>query len=164
MEIIETEYGKLNGVMGASFYENKRLRECMLEEGNILKTPFGELIPKYQVSETRDKQSSCLEFFDTGKIKSIYLEKQTMIETSEGIIQAEMNTFYSDGRIHRIFTLYGQISGFWSEKEEINRATPIFIQVGGLEINQKISCIHFYPHGSVKSLTFFPGESMLLKK
>jgi len=164
MGMIETSYGKLSGVMGAGFYKSGSLRECMLEEMNIIKTTFGDLIPKHQVSESRDKQRSCLEFFESGILKSIYLETQTMIQTTVGQVPAEMLTFYEDGNIHRIFPLYGQVSGFWSEEEETKRASSISLQIADLKITQKISCINFYQMGSVKSLTFFPGETMLLQK
>ena len=154
MEYI-TFYGTLNSIVQEEYYKDGILKECLLEEENILHTNVGNLIPKYLYSDVRSKYRNSLSFYPSGKIKSIYLENTTVIMTPIGEIQAEMLTFYEDGSIHRIFPLYGQVSGYWSEEEEMKKIQPIGKKINGILFKAKIMTYCFYPSGVVKSLTFF---------
>jgi MORN repeat variant. len=158
--MISTNYGVLTGEYGVAYYDNGSLKGCALEEECPLKTELGVLIPKYQISESRTKHRNAIEFYDDGVLKSIYLEKKTSIPTVIGDIEAELVTFYTNGNVHRIFPLFGQISGFWSEEEEKKLAQDIKINMPGVYIQNKVSCICFYEKGNVKSISLYNGETV----
>lgn len=131
-----------------------------MKEYNEVHTSVGVLIPKYESFDARTKYRDALSFYESGKLKSIYLEKQIEIESPIGRVKAEMITFYEDGAIHRIFPLYGQLSGFWSEEEEYALAENSRINLEFIELNCKISCYCFYNSGKIKSLTFWKNEKV----
>ena len=153
----DSPYGELLGAVRWETYGNGNLREVMLNKPSPLQTPYGTLMPKYSFEKPRDKYRPVLAFYPSGMLKSIYLEKQIMINTPIGMIQAEMLTFYEDGSFHRVFPSYGQVGGYWSEKEEKDLVTPIDIQFAFGRIHNKMACC-FYPDGKVKSLTLYTGE------
>ena len=158
MKTIKTAYGLLKGVIGEAYDNQGNLRSCRLEEHSELITSVGKLIPRYKEIDVRTKYREAICFYPSGKLKSVYLEHQMIIETSLGLIEAELITFYETGSIHRIFPLYGQISGYWSEEEEYQLATCKSVTVGKVQLYNKISCYCFYPSGKVKSLTLWPKE------
>ncbi|MDD3570990.1 MAG: hypothetical protein PHY44_07815, partial [Lachnospiraceae bacterium] len=73
---------------------------------------------------------------------------------------AELVTFYENGAIHRLFPLFGQISGFWSEEEEKKLAKNIIIDTPMVHVENKISCICFYISGGIKSVSLYSGETV----
>ncbi|SHJ34704.1 hypothetical protein [Parasporobacterium paucivorans] len=160
MSEFKSKYGVIKGITRASYYPDGQLRECRLVEENRISTEAGILIPKYDFYETRTKSRNAMEFYASGELKSAYLEKRQQIETPFGKIMAEMVTFYEGGSIRRVFPTYGQISGYWSEKEEGDLLEGIGIQTDRLQINAKLSCISQYPSGKLKSLTLWPGETV----
>ncbi|MGB4658292.1 MAG: hypothetical protein WBI07_03815 [Mobilitalea sp.] len=155
-----TPYGILNNVVQEEYYKDGTLKECLLEEENILNTEVGYLTPKYLYSDVRSKYRNSLSFYPSGKIKSIYLENATVIMTPIGAIKAELLTFYEDGSIHRLFPLYGQVSGYWSEEEEMKKIQPSREKINGIIFTAKIITYCFYPSGIVKSLTFYEDREM----
>jgi len=162
--MIQTRYGDLEGVTAASFYENGIFKEGMFEKCCELTTEYGVLIPKYQITESRTKRRNAIGFYDSGIMKSIYLENQTLINTKINSFPVEMMTFYDDGSIHRLFPRYGQVSGFWSEEEEKKLAPNIKIVLPDITIDNKVSSICFYKNGSIKSVSLYPGETALFHK
>ncbi|MGE4214975.1 MAG: hypothetical protein AB7E42_09435 [Anaerotignaceae bacterium] len=162
--MIKTNYGILTGESGVAYHSNGSLKQCVLEEECSLNTQFGVLIPKYQVTEARTKHRNAVEFYETGVLKSIYLEEKTAIPTTIGPIEAELITFYENGAIHRIFPLFGQVSGFWSEEEEKKLAQDITIDMPEVHIQNKVSCICFYQEGTIKSISLYSSEAVTLLK
>ncbi|MEA5083336.1 MAG: hypothetical protein VB018_04185 [Lachnospiraceae bacterium] len=158
--MIKTSYGVLTGETGIEYHSNGSLKQCALEEECALNTQFGILVPKYEVDEARTKNRNSVEFYDTGVLKSIYLQHKTAIPTSIGQIEAELVTFYENGAIHRIFPLFGQVSGFWSEEEEKKLAQNITINMPTVYLENKISCICFYMNGAIKSISLYSGETV----
>lgn len=158
MKTIKTDYGVLNGVTGVTYEGQEKLKACRLEAHSEMITSVGKLVPKYKEIDTRTKYRDAICFYPSGKLKSIYLEHQMVIETSLGPIETELITFYESGSVHRIFPLYGQISGYWSEEEEYQLAACKAVRVGNVQLDNKISCYCFYPSGKVKSLTLWPKE------
>lgn len=152
-EIMPTKYGNLHGFTSESFYPNKQLKEVMLHEKNILKTPYGQMIPKYQMSSVRDKYRFPLTFFPNGNLKSIYLEERIWVDTCIGKLQVEFLTFYEDGKLHRIFPKYGQLSGYWSENMEYEEEPDFNLELIPCKINHKVSSFTFYKSGELSSLT-----------
>lgn len=158
--MIKTNYGILTGETGVEYHPNGSLKQCILEERCALNIQFGVLVPKYEVTEARTKNRNAVEFYESGVLKSIYLQQKTAIPTPIGQIEAELITFYENGAIHRLFPLFGQISGFWSEEEEKKLAQNIIIDMPGLHVQNKISCICFYMNGAVKSISLYGGETV----
>lgn len=155
MERINTKYGILEGLTYVKQYENGSLRECTLDKLNKMETPYGLLIPKYEYGEERSKHIPSAAFYDNGNLKKIYLEKQTDVNTSIGILPAELITFYEDESIKRIFPLNGKITGYWSEEDEYNLAEEIEIDISTGKLKEKIISVYFYKSGSIKSITFW---------
>ncbi len=118
-------------------------------------------IPKYSALDTRSRDITSVEYYPSGQLKSIYLETVHKVKVASGVINAEYVTFYKDGSIHRLFPVYGKLSGYWSEEEEKGLLQENTISVSGESFTGKFSCICFYPSGEVKSLTIWPGESIV---
>ena len=135
-----------------------------MEKYKELKNPIqigcNTFIPKYLPLDNRARDRNAIEYYPTGELQSIYLESIQMIQIECNNLNAEYVTFYKQGQIHRIFPVYGKLSGFWSEEEEkqLLKANTVFI--GGKFYTGLFSCICFYPSGVVKSLTIWPGESI----
>lgn len=158
MTTYNTLYGGLNHISFDFYYENGVLKECLCEEKSALETSIGSLIPKYYREEARAKNRNSVTFYKSGKLKSIYLQEQITIPAPLGPAKAEFITFYEEGSIHRIFPRYGQISGFWSEEEELEMLEPCTEILNGIQFKHKISCFCFYPSGKLKSITLGKGE------
>lgn len=157
-----TSYGVLKGIVEEEFYANGALKDCILGEASPIKTAFGVLMPRHDYSDVRSKYRNGLSFYIGGQLKSIYLQERSKIVTPQRDYNAEMITLYEDGSLHRIFPIYGQISGYWSEEEE-NKALEMFSEtVHGISIDNKVACYCFYPSGEFKSLTFAQDEKLLI--
>lgn len=154
---------ELKGVINESYYPDGNLKECRLEEHNEISTEAGVLVPKYQIFDTRTKYRNALEFYESGKLKSVYLQEPQEVETPSGKFKAEMVTFYEEGSVHRVFPLYGQISGYWSESDEYELAEPIFLDLESVQISGKVICLCFYPSGKIKSITLWSIERIKAK-
>ena len=132
-----------------------------LEEVTI-ETSVGPLIPIYFVEDHGRKKLSPVKFNSDGKIKSINLQKATVVKTSVGDISTELITFYPSGSIRRIFPLNGKLSGYWSENDEYKLSPTIEIPTSLGVISAKPIYIHFYETGELKSITFWPKERIFL--
>jgi len=106
----------------------------------------------------KERQRVC--YFDTGRIKSVYLNEQTKVDTPIGKMACELITFYKNGAIKRLFPRYGAISAYWSEKDEARITDEITLTVGGEQYKGRPSCIHFYESGKIKSITIYDHETM----
>lgn len=155
-----TRYGKLRGYQSEVCDTNHQLQEVMLTKRNEIITPFGKFIPKYQVTQARDKFRNSLVFYSNGNLKSIYLEERVGINTSIGRITAEFLTFYETGEIHRVFPRYGQINGFWSEEEEYLQEPQYEIELAPCRIKNKVTSFSFYPTGELAALTVLSSERL----
>lgn len=159
MQSFLTKYGILDGADRYSTFENGQLESICLDREYKLNTSVGILIPRYTDFTGRRKNTKCLSFYPSGEIKSIDLQEQTSINTPIGVIDAELITFYENGAIKRIFPLNGAINGMWSEEDESELVKNICIQLLNTTFNLKINSIYFYPEGSVKSISLFPGKT-----
>ncbi|APM40328.1 hypothetical protein [Clostridium kluyveri] len=160
MEQINTKYGTLKELNYVKYYEDGAMKECTLDSLNKLKTPCGLLTPKYEYGEERSKHIPSVAFYNNGNLKKIYLEEQTGINTSIGILPAEFITFYESGNIKRVFPLNGKITGYWSEKDEYNLAKEIKFDVSIGKLEEKVISVYFYESGSIKSITFWSKDDI----
>lgn len=152
------DVGLLSGVINERIDRNGNLRACMFCKQNKISFHGEIYIPKYGTEDFRTRYRDAVTFYKTGELKSVYLEKQQEINSPIGKMKAELVTFYKSGSILRIFPVYGQISGYWSEREESKLLQTYIIETGTQRIEAKISGISFYETGAVKSITLFPGE------
>lgn len=157
-----TQAGLLSGVIQEQLYENGHLRSCMFEKQNKIAYHGEVYIPKYSDEDFRTRYRDAASFYERGELKALYLEKPQRVATPAGSLEAELVTFYPSGKMKRVFPVYGQISGFWSEEEEAERLPVCEIKAQGQIIKGKISCLAFYESGAVKSITLWPGESILV--
>ena len=155
-----TPYGTLKSVINDEYYQSGQLKSAMMEEESVLETPYGRLVPNYSGSDVRKKYREAITFFEDGRLESIYLETPQPIQTSVGCMDGELITFYPDGGIKRLFPLYGQIGGYWTEENEYTLAKKVKLQLLNQVFDVAPLCIAFFPSGQVKSLTIWQRETI----
>lgn len=160
IDTLTTKYGRLIGCGIQNYYPNHQIKEVTITKRNELLTSYGKMIPKYQISEARDKYRNSLSFYSNGNIKSIYLEERVYVNTSIGTINAEFLTFYEDGEIHRVFPRYGQLSGFWSEENEYETESEFHIKLAPCVIDHKITSFSFYQSGELAAVTILSSDQL----
>jgi hypothetical protein len=154
---------ELRGIADSYCYEDGTLKDCILNEANVIKTRYGELIPKYGHEEARTKYNHSISFYKSGAVKSIAMEKQTNIITILGTFPAELVTFYESGALKRLFPLNGKISGYWTETDEEQLCEVFQFRFPFGSFKAKIISLCFYENGNLKALTLWPGETVILK-
>jgi hypothetical protein len=162
----ETRYGAISGIAHSTTYPDGSLKSCLLEAENRIQTPVGEIIPQYRTDELGERQKkhrSSLDFFENGQIKSAALDQELPLQTPLGIFQAELVTFYDQGAVNRLFPLNGLVDGYWSEKNEGDRAAVLDFDLPVGKFQAKIINLHFYPSGALKSLTLWPGQRITIQ-
>ncbi|WP_048065062.1 hypothetical protein [Methanosarcina acetivorans] len=152
------ETSNIKGITSFTTYDSGGLKECKLNEYNLIHTKYGDFVPQYGNPGIRRKQLNALSFYKSGKVKNISLEQQTEISTSIGNFPAELVTFFEDGSLNSLFPLNGQISGFWSEEEEGALAQKYDFTFPFGSFSAKIIGLRFYPDGKVRSLILWPTE------
>lgn len=165
MNSLETHYGILSGVINSMSYTGGSLKSCMLKAENRIQTPAGEIVPQYREAEYGERQKkhrSSLSFYENGNLKSASLDEAMPLQTPMGVYKAEFVTFYEVGSVNRLFPLNGQVDGFWSEQHEGALAEVLDFNLPIGNFSAKIISLHFYPSGALKSLTLWPGQSILL--
>ncbi|EGD46296.1 hypothetical protein Cpap_0909 [Ruminiclostridium papyrosolvens DSM 2782] len=153
----------LLGIVSAFCFESGRIKECILCKKNVIKTEYGDLIPKYGEDEVRKKYCHSISFYESGKVKSISLESSTLIKTTLGTFPAELVTFYESGSLKRIFPLNGKLSGYWGQEDEEKLCDEFRFHFPFGSFKTKIIGLCFYESGNLKSLTLWPGENIILK-
>jgi len=163
MTTISTLYGDLSGVEFRTLFSNGRMDGCLVTEANILKTPYGTLVPQYEAEDMGRRTVKPVYFYKDGSLKSIALQSQTILQTPAGAIPAELVTFHKNGSIKRVFPLDGKLSGFWSWKNEFTLAETLIFNSPAGELTAKIIGLQFYESGALKSITLWPGQTLKVK-
>lgn len=127
---------------------------------NIISTKYGDLLPCSGASDFRKKHRCAVYHYDSGSLKSVYLEQPQVLKFPSGDYQAELITFYEDGNVRRIFPLYGQISAYWSVEEEMEQAPYYDFTINGQSYRIRPQCLMFYPSGKIRSITLWPGDTI----
>jgi hypothetical protein len=130
---------------------------------SIINTKYGNLLPCSGASDYRKKHRCAVCYFDSGALRSVYLEEPQVLSFPSGEYQAELITFYEDGNAKRIFPLYGQISAYWSIEEEAEYAPEYDFEIAGDTYRIKPECIFFYPSGKIRSITLWPADDLTVK-
>ncbi len=130
---------------------------------NSITTKYGNLLPCSGASDYRKKHRCAVCLYDSGVLRSVYLEEPQVLSFPSGDFQAELITFYEDGNAKRIFPLYGQISAYWSIEEEAEYAPEYDFEIAGGTYRIKPECIFFYPSGKIRSITLWPSDELSIK-
>jgi hypothetical protein len=160
--MLNVETSELKGITSFTTYDGGEMKECKLEEYNLIHTKYGDFVPQYGNPGFRKKQFAALSFYKSGKVRSISLEQQTEINTPIGIFPSELITFFENGFINSLFPLNGQISGFWSEEEEGELAQRFHFSFPFGDFYAKIIGLRFYQDGRVRSLILWPNEKIII--
>jgi hypothetical protein len=152
----------LKGIARVEYSKSGSVRHCTLDKENEITTSCGTMIPRWGEMNVRRKNTSSVSFYKSGEVKRIALEEQTRIKTPLGDYPAELVTFYESGAVKRFFPLDGQISGYWSEKDEekLLESLSFALPFGGIEA--KIIGCCFYESGALKSITLWPSQTVKL--
>ena len=152
-----------NVLKAVKYYPNGAIRDAIVTEEISIPTAYGVMTPIFKRDDPRQKFVKSISFYEDGTIKSIATQAQTKVKTSLGIISAEMITFHPNGTLYRLFPLNGQVNGFWSETDEaaLTEKISFDLRVGNFSV--KLISVVFYPEGTLKGMTFWPGESISLK-
>lgn len=155
-------FKELHGVTSYITTESGTVESCMLNEPNLVETICGNLVPKWQ-EDVRKKGIPSLSFYPDGQLKSIALEEQTTIVTPLGNLPAEFLTFYPSGELRRIFPCNGKLSAYWTQEDEgaICPTIPFALDCGAFRA--KVTAIHFYTSGALRSVSFWPNETVILR-
>lgn len=159
----QTKYGTVSGRVYELFPDTGKLKSLIADEETFLDTPYGKFVPNFSCAEPRKKYRSSVELYDNGNLRSVYLEEQAAVMTPVGILPAEHITFYEEGGIRRLFPLYGQLNGYWTEENEYELAPQLYLPILGEQICCKPLCIHFYPGGALYSVTIWNRSSITVK-
>ena len=130
---------------------------------DIINTKNGNLLPCSGASDYRKKHRCAVSYFDSGSLRSVYLEEPSVLSFPAGDYQTELITFYEDGNVKRIFPLYGQISAYWSIEEEAENAPYYDFPIAGEEFHIRPQCIFFYPSGKIRAITLWPSDEISVK-
>ncbi|MCI1857593.1 MAG: hypothetical protein LKI80_05460 [Sporolactobacillus sp.] len=161
-ETVKVRSGVFGSVASYRCYPTGEIEGIRLSGKNMVLTHIGELVPFY-TETTRRKDKYSVEFYKSGMIKSVALEKQQPIYTAIGEFPAELVTFFETGELKRFFPLDGKISGFWTEEDEKSLQIPLRFDLGFTSFKAMINCIAFWQDGSIRSMTLFPGEVINVK-
>ena len=129
----------------------------------MVKTKYGNLLPCSGASDYRKKHRCAVSYFESGSVKSVYLEEPVVLSFPAGEFQTELITFYEDGNAKRIFPLYGQISAYWSISEEAENAPYYDFDIEGEIYHIRPQCIFFYPNGKIRAITLWPCDELIVK-
>jgi len=159
MQQISTEFGTLTTEGFSPVNTNTKHDGFFVSGQHLLMTPYGELVPQYESEDMGRRPRKPVYLYKDGRLKSLPLQEQATITTPVGPIPAELLTFHPNGSLKRIFPLDGKLSGFWSWQNEKKLAVGITIPTPAGTITLKAIGLQFYANGSLKSITFWPGES-----
>lgn len=158
MNSVVTRYGTLSGVEFRSLFSNGKMDGCLVGAPNLLKTPYGEIVPQYEAEDMGRRTVKPLYFYKDGSLKSVALQTQTLITTPIGPFPAELVTFHKNGNIKRVFPLDGKLSGFWTWQNEFALAESTEFDSPAGKLTAKIISVQFYESGALKSVTLWPGQ------
>ncbi|BBD09239.1 hypothetical protein [Desulfovibrio ferrophilus] len=160
MPSVTTPFGMIEALPGSEYHASGTVRSCIAAEFCALQTEYGELIPQFTGNTLRKRQLPSISFHENGMLRLLPLEEQTMISTPIGPMPAELLGFYENGALKRVFPLNGRLSGYWSQEDEAELASPLKIQTPLGAIEALVICAYFSPQGTLRSLTLWPGTGL----
>jgi hypothetical protein len=160
MTVVPTKYGFIKGITLAAYFDDGNLERCAVNQKNAISLACGTIVPQYKDDGRRKKLVKSMTFYPDGVLESAILQDITLIETGLGRIPAEMITFYEDGTVKRIFPSFGTISAFWTEEDDRELSPELTFDLPFLHFHGKAVNLMFYPSGTLRSMTLWPGDSV----
>lgn len=149
---------ELNGITSFTTYPSGVIKDCKLNQYNLVRVGEKFYIPRYKKMDERKKENKTMSFYESGNIKSIALEERSKVETSVGTINAELITFYENGSIDSIFPLNGQIGFGWSMEDEAQLLEEMDFSFSFGEVTTQVIALRFFLDGSLKSMILWPNK------
>ncbi|MBG0775841.1 MAG: hypothetical protein H0S85_05330 [Desulfovibrionaceae bacterium] len=160
MQTLSTPHGAVHVSGPVEWTPDGRVRSCQPCGESVLHTGLGDLTPQHTTDDLRRRTVQSLEFHDNGMLKSLPLERPTVVQTPAGPMRAEMVTFHPGGAVSRVFPLNGRLSGYWSQEDEAALAEPVVLATPlGVKALRVIG-VSFGPGGWLRSLTLWPDERL----
>ncbi|MDD2214028.1 MAG: hypothetical protein PHR21_05740 [Oscillospiraceae bacterium] len=153
----------LRGVRSVIKSPDGVMLSCCLSEPNKIPTACGTLVPRWGPEDERSRPRPALSFYPDGSLRSIYLQQMTTVTTPIGPYPAELLIFYPEGTLQRLFPLNGQLSGFWELKDEQRLCPQLSFHLFCGSFKGKMIGLHFFASGALRSLTLWPGETIVLR-
>lgn len=152
----------LTGISRCTRYPDGRLKDCVLDQLNLVDTRYGAMAPRYSEPDERSKDLHSISFYPDGTVRSISLDNQVRLDTPIGPFPAELVAFYPDGTLEGVFPLNGRISFAWTEADEERLAAAHRFDFGFGSITARVVGVRFYPTAELKSVLLWPGETVRL--
>lgn len=158
MKDVKTEYGVITDYLNLKMHDTGQPASLLLTGRVELQTPYGTLIPQYEVEDLGRKEHKYVLFHSNGVVRKVPFQEAQDIKTSYGTMPAEMLLFYNDGSLKKLFPNTGKLSGYWTEENEFALVKDLKLELPAGEIKAKVISLGFYKSGSIRSITFWPGE------
>ncbi|MDQ7831001.1 MAG: hypothetical protein RDU30_04675 [Desulfovibrionaceae bacterium] len=158
MQTITTRLGTFSVQDMVERYGGGSIRAVIPAPGTVIATPYGAFIPRSEATDERTKTGASLEWYRDGALRSIILEKRTLVPTPAGKVLAEQILFYPGGAIKRVFPLCGRTSAYWTQEDEAGLLAPFGVSTPLGCITAKFLSLAFDKCGRLRSLTLFPGQ------
>ncbi|MCH5144942.1 hypothetical protein JMF94_07575 [Desulfovibrio sp. UIB00] len=162
LETVATPYGTITNVHVLSRWPGGAPQDCRLLAEDTVPTPHGWLTPHHDPEDVRRSGVKSFSLYPNGMWRSLELQDQTSISTPLGDMPAEWLAWHGNGALKRILLRKGKLSGYWTEQDERKLASQISLSLHGQEVSAKVQGLRFYPSGALESVTFWPGETILL--
>lgn len=125
-----------------------------------ISTPYGVFTPQRTANELRRKEIMPVTYYRSKQVRSIPLEKQTVVSTPVGEVPAELVSFHENGTLNRVFPLNGKLSGYWSQEDEEKLAKPVTLTTPAGIFTAKIIGVGFHDNEALRSITLWPEETI----
>ncbi|MEI6891668.1 MAG: hypothetical protein V5783_05795 [Pontiella sp.] len=158
MKDVNTTYGVLKDYLNLRMHSSDQPASVLITGPTEFETPYGTLIPQYEVEDLGRKEHKYVLFHPNGTVRKVPLQDALDIETKYGTLSAEMVLFYNNGALKKLFPLTGKLSGYWTEKNEYGLAKNLSLALPSGDITAKIISLGFLKSGNIQSITLWPGE------
>lgn len=158
MKEVNTKYGVIKDYLNLKMHSSDQPASILLTGYTEMVTPYGTLIPQYEVEDLGRKEHKYILYHSNGTARKIPLQDAQDIHTKYGTIASEMLLFYNDGNLKKLFPLTGKLSGYWTQENELALAKSLRLALPSGDITAKVISLGFFKSGSVRSVTLWPGE------
>lgn len=158
MTEVKTEYGVITDYLNLKMHGSGQPASMLLTGYTEIETPYGILVPQYEVEDLGRKEHKYVLFHSNGTVRKVPLQDEQDIETKYGTIASEMLLFYNNGALKKLFPITGKLSGYWTEENEFALAEDLTLSLPCGTVTAKIISLGFFKSGTIRSLTLWPGE------
>ena len=158
--MLRTKYGNIEDYQNLETFPSGQPSSVVFTGHFEIDTPAGVIIPQYAVEEHGRQALKPVTFYTNGNLRKVPLQDASYITTRYGRLSAEMVIFHDDGSVKKLFPLNGKLSGYWGEQDEYTLAEDLALQLPSGPVEARVISITFFPSGSIRSLTLWPGETI----